>query len=221
MEGWSVGLEKKVYLRNVGRNCLKYHKKRWNRKEGRGNKDFKRGGKLGQGLGAFKKVGLEPHYELCWYELCWSEFIVLKCYFKFTYTFLVLFFCTFFLFFIKKKKCFYHLHSFFRWSIKFRNRALTSQKWNWWLEIVSGTLCCWFYMSESACDVSKIFFLFIQRETLKSELRHWYRCIYILQKSKNAEFFLRMFVFISLWDSLLGSRFWIDFLISSTLVSLN
>ena len=118
MEGWSVGLEKKVHLRNVGRNCLKYHKKRWNRKEGRGNKDFKRGGKLGQGLGAFKKVGLEPHYELCWYELCWSEFIVLKCYFKFTYTFLVLFFCTFFLFFIKKKKMF--LSSSFLFSMKYQ-----------------------------------------------------------------------------------------------------
>ena len=38
----------------------------WNRKDGRGNKDIKRGGKQGQGVGALKGGGLEPHYEL-WY----------------------------------------------------------------------------------------------------------------------------------------------------------
>ena len=39
---------------------------------------------------------------------------------------------------------------------------------------------------------------------------------------KKAEFFLRAFVFISLfWDAPLGLTFWIDFLISSMLVSLN
>ena len=37
-------------------NCLKYLKRGWNRKEGRGNKDFiKRGDRLGQGVGALKK----------------------------------------------------------------------------------------------------------------------------------------------------------------------
>ena len=38
-------------------NCLKYLKRRWNRKEGRGNKDFKKEGNLGQGVGALKRVG--------------------------------------------------------------------------------------------------------------------------------------------------------------------
>ena len=45
-------------LREGGGNYLKYIKKGWNRKEGRGNKVFKRGGgggKLSQGLGALKK----------------------------------------------------------------------------------------------------------------------------------------------------------------------
>ena len=43
-------------LREVGENCLKYLKRGWNRKEGRGNKDFKKGGgKLGQGVDALKK----------------------------------------------------------------------------------------------------------------------------------------------------------------------
>ena len=33
----------------------KYLKRGWNRKEGRGNKDFKKGDKLGQGVGASKR----------------------------------------------------------------------------------------------------------------------------------------------------------------------
>ena len=49
----------------VGLDCLKYLKREWNRKEGRGNKDFKKGGKLGQGVSALKRRGLEPPYELC------------------------------------------------------------------------------------------------------------------------------------------------------------
>ena len=56
-------------LHEGGRNCQKYLPPRgWNRKEGRGNKDFKKkgegGSKLGQSLGALKR-GLEPPYELC------------------------------------------------------------------------------------------------------------------------------------------------------------
>ena len=48
------------YLR-VRENCLKYLKRRWSRKEGRANKDFKMGGKLGQGVGVLKKgVGWNP-----------------------------------------------------------------------------------------------------------------------------------------------------------------
>ena len=44
-------------------NCLKYLKRRWNRKKGRGNKDLKKGGKLGQRVGALKRGGLEPPYK--------------------------------------------------------------------------------------------------------------------------------------------------------------
>ena len=46
-------------LREGGGNCLKYLKMGWNRKEVKGNKDFKKGGwgKLRQGLGALKKGG--------------------------------------------------------------------------------------------------------------------------------------------------------------------
>ena len=47
----------------VGENCLKYLIRGWNRKEGRGNKDFKKGvGKLGHKMGALKKGwGWNPH----------------------------------------------------------------------------------------------------------------------------------------------------------------
>ena len=57
-EGWCVGL-------GWG-TCLKYLKRGWNRKVGRRNKYFKRGDKLGQGVGALKVEGLEPPYKL-WY----------------------------------------------------------------------------------------------------------------------------------------------------------
>ena len=39
---------------------LKYLKRGWNRKQRRGIKDFKKGGKLGQGMGAVKRGGLQP-----------------------------------------------------------------------------------------------------------------------------------------------------------------
>ena len=39
----------------VGGDCLKYLKRGWKKKEGRGNKDFKRGDKLGQRVGALKR----------------------------------------------------------------------------------------------------------------------------------------------------------------------
>ena len=42
-------------MREGGGNCLKYLKRRWNRKEGRRNKDFKKGGKVGQEVGALKR----------------------------------------------------------------------------------------------------------------------------------------------------------------------
>ena len=40
-----------------GGNCLNYVKRGWNRKRGRGNKDFKKGCRLGQGEGALKGWG--------------------------------------------------------------------------------------------------------------------------------------------------------------------
>ena len=40
-----------------GWNCLKYLKRGWNRKEGKGYKDFQKGGKVGQGVGALKRGG--------------------------------------------------------------------------------------------------------------------------------------------------------------------
>ena len=46
-----------------GGDCLKYLKMGWNRKEGRGNKDFKKWGKLGEGVSALKRGGLEPPYK--------------------------------------------------------------------------------------------------------------------------------------------------------------
>ena len=54
-------------LHEGGGNCLKYLKRGWNRKEGRGNKEFKKGGKLGQGLGALKREGWNPltNYGIC------------------------------------------------------------------------------------------------------------------------------------------------------------
>ena len=40
-----------------GGGTLKYIKRVWNRTEGRGHKDYKKGGKLGQGVGALKRGG--------------------------------------------------------------------------------------------------------------------------------------------------------------------
>ena len=44
-------------MREGGGNCLKYLKRGWKRKEGRGNKDLKKGGKAGPRGGCLKKVG--------------------------------------------------------------------------------------------------------------------------------------------------------------------
>ena len=64
-------------LREGGGNCIKYLKGGWNRKEGRGTKIFKKGrgwggggSKLGLGVDALKKVGLEPPHELCQTPVC-------------------------------------------------------------------------------------------------------------------------------------------------------
>ena len=51
-----------------GRNCLKYLKRGWNRKEWRGNKDFKRGGRGQAGSrGVLKREAGDPltNYVTC------------------------------------------------------------------------------------------------------------------------------------------------------------
>ena len=52
----------------VGGNYLKYLKRGWNKKEGRGHKDFKKmgGGKLGHRVGALKRRGLKTTCKLWW-----------------------------------------------------------------------------------------------------------------------------------------------------------
>ena len=47
-------------MREGGRNCLKFLKTGWNRKEGTGKKDFKRGDELDQGVGGALKRGVGP-----------------------------------------------------------------------------------------------------------------------------------------------------------------
>ena len=44
-------------LREGGGNCVKHLKWGWKRKEGKGNNNFNKGGKLGQGVSALKKKG--------------------------------------------------------------------------------------------------------------------------------------------------------------------
>ena len=52
-----VGVGQGAGLHEGGRNCLKFLKSGWNRKEGRGNKDFKKWSMLGQGEGGALKGG--------------------------------------------------------------------------------------------------------------------------------------------------------------------
>ena len=65
-EGGCVGLGQKG-LREGGGNCLKHLKRWWEKKEGRQNKDFKKGWQAGSRGECLKKGGggLEPPYELC------------------------------------------------------------------------------------------------------------------------------------------------------------
>ena len=62
MVGWSD--QDSRGLHEGGGNSLKYLKRGWNRKEGRGNKLFKKGGQAGSRGGCLKNGGLEPPYEL-------------------------------------------------------------------------------------------------------------------------------------------------------------
>ena len=43
-----------------GGDCLKYLKRGWNRKDGMGHKNFKKEGKLGQGVGVLKRGAWNP-----------------------------------------------------------------------------------------------------------------------------------------------------------------
>ena len=64
-EGGWVGLGQEG-LREGGGNCLKHLKRWWEKKEGRQNKDFKKGWQAGSRGECLKKGGgLEPPYELC------------------------------------------------------------------------------------------------------------------------------------------------------------
>ena len=48
------------FQHEVWGKCLKYLKRGWNRKEWKRNKDLKKVGKLGQGLGALKRGSWNP-----------------------------------------------------------------------------------------------------------------------------------------------------------------
>ena len=52
------------WLREGGGNCLKFLKRGWNRKKGRGNKDFKKREQAGSRGRCLKKGWLESPYEL-------------------------------------------------------------------------------------------------------------------------------------------------------------
>ena len=58
-----VGLGQKGFEK-VGGDYLEYLKRAWNRKEGRGNKDFKKRGQATPRSRCLKKGRLEPPYEL-------------------------------------------------------------------------------------------------------------------------------------------------------------
>ena len=56
--GWFIGLGQEwVVCMRVGGNCLKYLKRGWKSKEGRGGNNLKRGCKQSQGVGALKRGG--------------------------------------------------------------------------------------------------------------------------------------------------------------------
>ena len=79
----------------------KIPQKGWNRKQGRGNKDFKKGGKLVQGVDALKKGGggLEPSYEQCTYFFLFPFYYLFdfNFIFVFIYFYLLLFFVAYIL----------------------------------------------------------------------------------------------------------------------------
>ena len=63
-KGWLVGLVQEGIAWWWGK-LSKYLERGWNRKKGRGHKDFKKGGQAGSRGGCLKKGGgLEPPYEL-------------------------------------------------------------------------------------------------------------------------------------------------------------
>ena len=57
-ESWCLGLGQEGGCLREGRgNCLKYLKRWWNRKKGRGNKNFKKVGQAGSRGGCLKNGG--------------------------------------------------------------------------------------------------------------------------------------------------------------------
>ena len=73
-EDWCVQLgQEDGCLREGGWNCLKYFKRGWNRKEGRGTKILRSGGKLSQGMGTLKKRdwNLLTNYDNVLKKLLW------------------------------------------------------------------------------------------------------------------------------------------------------
>ena len=62
-KSWFFGLGQEVGCLHGGKTIYNTWKRGWNRKEGRENKDFKKG-ELGHEVGALKKEELEPPYEL-------------------------------------------------------------------------------------------------------------------------------------------------------------
>ena len=65
-KGWLVGLVQEGFAWGWG-SCLKYFERGWNIKEQRGHKDLKKGGKLGQGLGALKRGAGTPLWTMILY----------------------------------------------------------------------------------------------------------------------------------------------------------
>ena len=74
-------------MREVEGNYVKYLKRGWNRKEGRGNKNFKKGGASWvKGLGALKKGAETPLRTMYLKELtiCFVVLLFVKAFSKFT-----------------------------------------------------------------------------------------------------------------------------------------
>ena len=78
--GKGVGLGQEGLSEGWG-NCVKYLKRRWNRKDGMGNKKIKKGGKLGQVVVALKRRSWNPLTSYVTCTRCHSlNGYILKCF---------------------------------------------------------------------------------------------------------------------------------------------